>query len=216
MFGGLALKHLAPHTSSAKFRTEEERRPARLGIAISQITVLAAGDEFMPERLLDIQRAMLDAIKSEAERATVDVQGAYLNASLLVPDPGDDALLRCINRTDTARPLQQTHPKTGMHAWTCMHTGEIQCVQEYNDPQKQYRSILCFPLYYKVEDETRALGAVTIDHAQTYAFAGTVNNLKVSLQPYLRMLELVLVLRDRTETPAAPVARPGGRKEGTR
>jgi hypothetical protein len=146
--------------------------------------------------LRDIERAMLEAIKSEVEAIVADVEGVYLNASLIVPDPEDESRIKCINRANTARKIPKSYKKDGMLAWECMRTGEMQHDPSFSKPGSEYRSILCMPLYID-GDEIRGLGAVSIDHEHSHAFTGQEQAVKISLNPYLRMLELVLVLRDR-------------------
>lgn len=181
-----------------RFVVEERRRPMRMGDALSRLTLMVASGEIRNSHLIENFRSMLEAIKSEVERTVGDEDGVYVNASLLVLDDEDDSALICIQRADNSRPPSKRYPKAKMHAWAAMESGEIKCVSQHTERNAEYKSILCIPLLYGSETTTTALGVVTIDHSYPYAFDDVVDLLRVSLLPYLKVLELCLAIREAT------------------
>ena len=123
-------------------------------------------------------------------------------ANLIVPDPEDTTQVMCINRTDMVRAFPKTYPKRDMLAWESMASGEVKYEPYFKTSKpKPYRSILCLPLlrYDKDGESTKGkvLGAVTIDHCVEHEFDGLIERLKIILSPYLRLLELSLVKREK-------------------
>lgn len=190
---------LAERFRPERAREEEKKRPLRMANAVSAVTSAISSHRGVPEASLgDAERSLLVTIKSEVEAAIGDTTGAYLMANLLIPDPVDESKLRVIRRTDFDRRCPASYDKADMHAWKAIHSGRVVYVPDYKDPAKEYRSILCFPLYF---DDGRgggiSLGAVTIDHSENGAFDFLETKLTIQLSPYLRMLELCLMLQRR-------------------
>jgi hypothetical protein len=194
-----------------RLKRERSMRPQRLAQAIARISV-HLGREYIPENVLrDVERGALDNIKSEIEALSADDAGTDITASLLVPDPGDDSRLICINRSESARKFPKTYPKAGMVAWACMQEGLRKYSPSFSGTADQpYHCILALPLY--VADETgekRVLGAVSIDHPQREAFWGLEEEVEVAVTSNLRILELALMSRaERPQPPPEPPHRP--------
>lgn len=183
---------------------EEANRPLRLSHAISKFTLSANGREPVPLTTLgEIERCVLEAIKSEVEAHTGDTTGTYLNASLLIEDPDDRGNLKCINRAVTHREFPKTYKKEGMLVWDCMQEGIAKHEPSFRGPGGTlYKSILCLPLMYDKGGVKSVLGVVSIDHADKYEFIGLEEKLKIVLSPYLRLLELALVHRLTRKAPS--------------
>jgi hypothetical protein len=184
--------------SPAISREEARRRPLRLSSAISRFTVSWAEGKLGIQAFSDVERACLDSIRSDVESKTGDLSGTHINVTLLTQHP-DISKIQCVGRTDTHRGFGQTYSKELMLAWEAMETGKVCYSPEFAAERKPYHSILCFPLMYLSDGETRSLGAVSIDHAAFHAFDDLTDELENSLSPYLRMLELALVARDRAK-----------------
>jgi hypothetical protein len=118
--------------------------------------------------------------------------------------------------SDTARIFPREYLKDGMHAWQAIESREMVYVPRYvGTTDEPYKSILCLPLSYQTGSQTKTmLGVLTIDHAFEHEFDEVVENLKIVLSPYLRLLELALVYR--LEEIAKPKAVPVRRQRGKR
>jgi hypothetical protein len=187
------------------FAEEEKRQPLRLSQAVAKFTIAAAKGAITSESLLQIERSLLEIIKSEVEAMLADI-GPYLSVNLLTFDREDNSRLRCVNRTDTTRQIPCTYHKDGMLAWDSMRKDEVVYEPDFKKDEKPYRCVLCMPLAYQEDSTKTALGVVTLDHSIEHEFDGLIDRMKITLSPYLRLLELALVYRLRLET--APVIDP--------
>lgn len=143
-----------------------------------------------------VENSLLIAMKSEIEAEVVDAQGIYLNVTLLIDDPKAKDRLYCLNRANRNRELYVSYKKDGMVAATAMQTQKYAHEANKAYEGKPYRSILAFPIILRGESE-ESVGAVSIDSSQPYHFEGRETKIEMRILPYLGLIKLALVLREK-------------------
>ncbi len=175
-----------------KWVKEEVKRAKGLAVAVSILSRCVD-----PARLTELEKhtyvqGILVAMRSEVEKLIVDTEGIYINVNLLVVDPADESRLLVLNRANLDRALNVSYKKASMAAWIAMSQKHIECIGDYTDPEKPYKSILAIPILEEKGRTIRALGATSIDSARKHEFDDLEKEIEAKLLPYLALIRLML------------------------
>ena len=144
-----------------------------------------------------MEHGLLTAMLSEVEAVVVDVEGIYLNMTLLIEDTQrPHAALWAQSRQQRSRYWS----KKAIPRWTWW-LGErwkqaATPTTPRSRPPKPYHSILAVPILLRdAAGLPSSLGAVSIDSEKEHHFDYLEQRIERKLLPYVTLLKLVLVYR---------------------
>ncbi|MDX2179655.1 MAG: hypothetical protein SFV18_08695 [Bryobacteraceae bacterium] len=189
LYAGLYKWILSDWFKPEQFAVEERRRLERIAVGIDALAHWAISGVVTEAGLQRIEDGALHTILSEVEKQVGDVEGIYLNVSLIVEHPTDPARLLCINRADLNRPVPKAYLKTERVVWPCIERGEVVNVPAHQPVgDEKYRSILAMPLDSTRPGGVSIVGAVTIDSSVPGHFLDIQGSLRSPLSPALKLL----------------------------
>ena len=187
-----AVIPFVPKAKRAKWVAVEKTRTEATNVAISELASCVRVGICTHVNFQDITRRLLTAMRQEIEQFVADTDGIYINVSLMVPDRARADCLRVLNRANDNRPFS-VYPKSDLGVWVAMQKCRPEYIAEYDNPAKEYRSILALPII--VEDDFEAptsIGVVSIDSGRAGEFDDQVDDVNLRMLPYLSLLKLSL------------------------
>lgn len=184
-----------PKSGQKKWDRAETARLRSTNVAISQIVQCVRAEEFGETNFVRIASGLMVAIRLEVEAITLDTDGTYINASLLIEDVAQADHLVVLQRANPDRP-NTSYRKEGLIVWSAMQDQERKYVANFAQDGKEYRSILALPLIIETESGTReSIAVVSIDSGRPNEFDGLESRIELRLLPYISLLKLLLSMR---------------------
>lgn len=180
-----------------KWDIEYRNRNLNMTAALHNTTACVQ-DGMSTNRLRNIERNALTAIKSYVEFTVSDRDGNNFCANLLVKHPQVNGRLACIRRTDAARGGATLYSDADMkRVRRTMETGEIYYDGDYFREGKSYRMVWHIPIPSTYFQDPKCIGVVCIDSRKRrhLNLLDERQSLILNLSPYLSLLELSLAAR---------------------
>jgi pyrimidine deaminase RibD-like protein len=180
-----------------KWDIEYRNRKLNMTAALHNATACVQ-DSISTNRLRNIERNALSAIKSYLEFTVSDRDGNNFCANLLVKHPGIGGRLACIRRTDAARGGGTVYEELEMRrVRRTMETGETYYDGDYSRDSKPYRMVWHIPVPSTHFQDPKCIGLICIDSRKPrhLNLLDGRRSLLLNLSPYLSLLEYALAVR---------------------
>lgn len=184
---------------SEKWIQAHRSRHRKFAVALIRLTKCIISGKTPMEEIVEIENGILSAMLSNVEEVVVDIEGIYLNITILMNHQRNNDMLVSVNRAKKERPCKE-YPKKDLLAWKAM----IKKTKQYNpdfssevDDPRPYKCILAIPIISRSSGDEEALGAISIDSEVRDHFNGIIDEIVLRLLPYFTLLRLLLFYRQK-------------------